>query len=126
MLMRKDPMSAAAEAVNAIERICMGQAPADGAAADAHNVTAQALVCTVGKLDVHPNQVPGGGGWRASERCFGESGASERCWRPGPLCWVNCTADVTHYKQPLYPARIQLQSKCAVRKQHFKVGRSAQ
>jgi hypothetical protein len=57
MPMRKDPMSAAAEAVNAIERICTGQAPADGAADAALNVDGQALVCTVGKLDVHPNQV---------------------------------------------------------------------
>jgi hypothetical protein len=49
-------MSAAAEAVNAIERICTGQPPADGAV-DALSVEGQALVCTVGKLDVHPNQV---------------------------------------------------------------------
>jgi hypothetical protein len=52
-------MSAAAEAVNAIERICRGQPPADGAAADALDVEGQALMCTVGRMDIHPNQVRG-------------------------------------------------------------------
>ena len=83
MAMRKDPMAAAAEAINAIERICKGQPPADSTVAAAANTTTsssssssstssgsgsstagatldvegQALVCTVGRLDVHPNQV---------------------------------------------------------------------
>jgi len=58
MLMRRDPMAAAAEAINAIERICRGQPPADTTTGTTTlDVEGQALVCTVGKLDVHPNQV---------------------------------------------------------------------
>jgi hypothetical protein len=75
MTMRKDPMSAAAEAVNAIERICRGQAPADGAAADALNVEGQALMCTVGRMDIYPNQVGAGctSPWKNNIRVWSHS-----------------------------------------------------
>jgi hypothetical protein len=72
MPLRKDPMAAAAQAISAIEAICTGQprlvaagnsnsssssssSSSSGAAALA--VEGEALMCTVGRLHVYPNQV---------------------------------------------------------------------
>jgi len=52
MHLRRDPMPAAAEAISAIESICTGSH--EGADLP---VEQEALVCTVGRLHVHPNQV---------------------------------------------------------------------
>ncbi len=53
MPLRKDPMAAAAEAIGAIEGTCLGVSDSLGGV----SVDNEALVCTVGRLHVHPNQV---------------------------------------------------------------------
>uniref|UniRef100_A0A383W484 Peptidase M20 dimerisation domain-containing protein n=1 Tax=Tetradesmus obliquus TaxID=3088 RepID=A0A383W484_TETOB len=53
MPLRKDPMAAAAEAITAVEGTCLGSSDALGEL----SVEGEALVCTVGSIKVHPNQV---------------------------------------------------------------------
>lgn len=50
---RRDPMSAAAEAISAIEGTCLGRSDHLGGV----DVEGEALVCTVGRIHGHPNQV---------------------------------------------------------------------
>lgn len=60
MALRKDPMSAAAEAISTIENTCLGSTDDLGGV----DVEGEALVCTVGRIHVHPNQVSGkAGSW---------------------------------------------------------------
>jgi hypothetical protein len=53
MPLRKDPMLAAAEGISAIENTCMGRGDEHGEL----SVQGEALMCTVGSIKVHPNQV---------------------------------------------------------------------
>lgn len=53
MALRRDPMSAAAEAISAVEGTCLGRTDELGGV----EVEGEALVCTVGSIRVHPNQV---------------------------------------------------------------------
>jgi hypothetical protein len=53
MPLRKDPMAAAAEAISAIEGTCLGRGDELGEL----SVAGEALMCTVGSIKVHPNQV---------------------------------------------------------------------
>lgn len=50
MHLRHDPMAAAGEAIHTIESTCSGN---EGGL----DTEGQALVCTVGRLHTHPNQV---------------------------------------------------------------------
>eukprot|EP00878_Enallax_costatus_P027479 GHUV01029596.1.p1 GENE.GHUV01029596.1~~GHUV01029596.1.p1 ORF type:complete len:398 (+),score=87.14 GHUV01029596.1:174-1367(+) len=53
MDLRKDPMAAAAAAIHAIEATCTGTHDDSGGL----DVSGEALVCTVGRIHAHPNQV---------------------------------------------------------------------
>ncbi|KAF8066302.1 hypothetical protein HT031_002625 [Scenedesmus sp. PABB004] len=53
MVLRKDPMAAAAQAISAVEGTCLGARDDHGGV----DVEGESLMCTVGSVRVHPNQV---------------------------------------------------------------------
>ncbi|KAF6265504.1 hypothetical protein COO60DRAFT_959587 [Scenedesmus sp. NREL 46B-D3] len=108
MPLRKDPMLAAAEAIGAIEETCMGRGDELGQL----RVEGEALMCTVGSIQVHPNQVniiPKWVNFTVDVRCKREEFRHEVialvearlqavCSRRG----LNCTTTQTHNASPVH------------------------
>uniref|UniRef100_A0A383W576 Peptidase M20 dimerisation domain-containing protein n=1 Tax=Tetradesmus obliquus TaxID=3088 RepID=A0A383W576_TETOB len=108
MPLRKDPMAAAAEAITAVEGTCLGSSDALGEL----SVEGEALVCTVGSIKVHPNQVniiPKWVNFTVDVRCrreefrqeviaLAEARIQAVCARRG----VNCSVTRTHNAPPVH------------------------